>query len=181
MTEAARRPPATPAFRFEAQDPERYRRTSRRVGLAMAAQLLVFGLLFSQLLVRVLGSGIWVNALGVALGVVATGLIFAWLRGQPWMGEVRYVWRLKQQLSRLSAHLPALRRGLADDDPRALDALAFYHQGMTQLAELEGRTLDDDAEALAERLEVRRRRAACHLPERVDGFEPRDLEAFRRG
>ncbi|WP_192035428.1 DUF3087 family protein [Halomonas sp. YLGW01] len=104
-------------FRFEAHDPETYRRQSRRVAIAMAALFLVLGLCFSQLLTRTLGSSVWLNALGGLLGLLVTAGLAARLKERALMAEVRYGWRLKQALSRVSAHLPTLRRGLADDEP----------------------------------------------------------------
>jgi hypothetical protein len=168
-------------FQFEAHDPETYRRKARMITLAMAGQLIVFGLVFSQLLIATFGSRFWLNALGVLLGLLATSLVFAVLRERPWMAEMRYVWRLKHLLSRVSGYLPALRRGMAEGNPTALDVLAFYHQGMAQLAELNGRTLDDDAELLAEREALRLSRRERQLPERVRGLDPEDLAAFRKG
>jgi hypothetical protein len=97
------------------------------------------------------------------------------------MAEMRYVWQLKHHLSRVSAYLTALRRGMVEDNDPALDLLAFYHQGMAQLAELNGRTLDDDSELLAERQTLKIARRKRGLPERVEGFDPEDLRAFRKG
>lgn len=168
-------------FTFEHHDPETYRRKARFISLAMAGQLIVFALVFSQLLALAFGGGFWFNVLGVALGLVATSLVFAVLRERPWMREMRYVWQLKHHLSRVSAYLPALRRGMGEENVTALDVMAFYHQGMAQLAELNGRTLDDDAELIAERETVRLARKAQGLDERVDGFDPHDLSAFKRG
>ncbi|MEQ5800860.1 DUF3087 family protein [Halomonas sp. H10-9-1] len=168
-------------FQFEEHDPETYRRKGRFISLAMAGQLAVFGLVFAQLLQAAFDGGFWLNVLGVVLGLVATSLVFAVLRERPWMAEVRYVWQLKHHLSRVSGYLPALRRAVEEGNDTALDLLAFYHQGMVQLAELNGRTLDDDAEAVAQRMKVRLAREARGLPERVDGFDPHDLAAFRRG
>lgn len=168
-------------FRFEHHDPETYRRKARMISVAMAAQLVIFGLLFSQLLTRTFGSSLWLNALGVLLGLLATSLVFVVLRDRPWMTEIRYVWQLKHHLSQVSGYLPALRRGLEEDNDNALGVLSFYHRGMHQLAELNGRTPDDDAERLAERLEVRQRREEKGLPLEVDGLDPEDLRAFRKG
>ncbi|PRY70874.1 Protein of unknown function (DUF3087) [Halomonas ventosae] len=168
-------------FQFEDHDPETYRRKGRFISLAMAGQLVVFGLVFVQLLQAAFAGGFWLNVLGVLLGLVATSLVFAVLRERPWMAEVRYVWQLKHQLSRVSGYLPALRRGMAEGNDTAMAVLAFYHQGMAQLAELNGRTLDDDAELLAEREVVRAARRERGLPERVAGLDPHDLDAFRKG
>lgn len=168
-------------FQFEDHDPETYRRKGRFISLAMAGQLIVFGLVFVQLLQAAFDGGLWLNVLGVLLGLVATSLVFAVLRERPWMVEVRYVWQLKHQLSRVSGYLPALRRGMAEGNDTALAVLAFYHQGMAQLAELNGRTLDDDAELLSEREVVQAARRERGLPERVSGLDPHDLDAFRKG
>ncbi|MDN3521373.1 DUF3087 family protein [Halomonas ramblicola] len=167
-------------FQFEAHDPATYRRKARFISLAMAGQLIVFGLVFAQLLQLAFDGGFWLNVLGVLLGLLATSLVFAVLRERPWMAEVRYAWQLKHQLSRVSGYLPALRRAMEEGNDTALGVLAFYHQGMAQLAELNGRTLDDDAERLAERTRVRLARQERGLPERVEGFDPEDLAAFRR-
>ncbi|WP_280546346.1 MULTISPECIES: DUF3087 family protein [unclassified Halomonas] len=168
-------------FQFEDHDPEAYRRKGKLISLAMAGQLIVCGLVFSQLLQAAFDGGFWLNVLGVLLGLVATSLVFVVLRERPWMTEMRYVWQLKHRLSRVSGYLPALRRGMAEGHDTALAVLAFYHQGMAQLAELNGRTLDDDAELLAEREVVRAARREHGLPERVSGLDLHDLEAFRRG
>jgi hypothetical protein len=168
-------------FTFEHHDPETYRRKARLISVAMAGQLVVFGLVFSQLLTTLFGSSFWLNALGVLLGLIATSLVFAVLRERPWMTEMRYVWQLKHYLSRVSSYLPALRREVEQGNDVALHLLTFYHQGMAQLAELNGRTLDDDEELLAERMKLRQLRAEKGLPERVDGFDPDDLAAFKRG
>ncbi|SFU58988.1 DUF3087 family protein [Halomonas korlensis] len=168
-------------FHFEEHDPEHYRRKAKIISVAMAAQLIVFGLVFSQLLTAIFEGGFWWNVLGVLLGLVATSLVFAVLRERPWMREMRYVWQLKHHLSRVSAYLPALRRGMGEGNETALALLAFYHQGMAQLAELNGRTMDDDAELLAEREVVRKARRERGLPERVEGLDPQDLAAFRKG
>ncbi len=163
-------------FRFEAHDPEAYRRQSRRASIAMAALFLVLGLCFSQLLTWAFGSSVWLNALGVLLGLLITSGLIAVLKERPFMAQVRYGWRLKQSLSRVSAHLPALRRALADDDPAALEVLSFYYQGIAELSHLDGRSLDDDGERLAERLAIQQRRREAGLPERVPGFDERRLK-----
>ncbi|KAA0012112.1 DUF3087 family protein [Billgrantia pellis] len=167
-------------FAFEHHDPETYRRKARIISVVMAAQLIVFGVLFAQLLTATFGSSLWLNALGVLLGLFATSMIFAVLRERPWMREMRYVWQLKHHLSRLSGYLATLRREAEQGNDVALHLLTFYHQGMVQLAELNGRTLDDDGELLAERLRLRQQREEKGLPERVDGFDPHDLDAFRK-
>ncbi|MDN6323167.1 MAG: hypothetical protein L0J73_11015, partial [Halomonas sp.] len=58
--------------------------------------------------------------------------------------------------------------------------LTFYHQGMTQLAELNGRTTDDDAERLAEKMQVKIKREEQGLPPQVKDFDTQDLQAFKR-
>ncbi|MEX0744958.1 MAG: DUF3087 family protein [Phycisphaeraceae bacterium] len=167
-------------FHFEDHDPAHYRRKAKIISVAMAAQLIVFGLVLSQLLTAVFEGGFWWNVLGVLLGLVATSLVFAVLRERPWMAEMRYVWQLKHYLSRVSGYLATLRRAVDEGNDVALHLLTFYHQGMAQLAELNDRTLDDDSELLAERLRLRQLRREKGHPEQVDGFDPEDLAAFRK-
>lgn len=167
-------------FTFEDHDPETYRRKARIISVAMAGQLIVFGLVFAQLLTTAFGSSLWLNALGVFLGLMATSLVFAVLRERPWMAEMRYVWQLKHHLSRVSSYLGTLRGAVEEGNDVALHLLTFYHQGMAQLAELNGRTLDDDSELMAERRHLRQLRRDKGLPPQVDGFDPEDLRAFRK-
>ncbi|MFI8751401.1 DUF3087 family protein [Vreelandella lionensis] len=168
------------AFSLEQHDPETYRRKARIISIAMAGQLIIFGLLFSMLLTTTFGSSVWLNALGVLLGLLATSAMFAALRERPWMTEMRYVWQLKHHLSRISSYLQPLRRAVEEDNRLALDILTFYHQGMAQLAELNGRTTDDDAERLAEKMQVKVKREALGLPKEVTTFDPHDLSAFKQ-
>ena len=168
------------AFSLEQHDPASYQRKARIISVAMAGQLIIFGLLFSMLLTTTFGSSVWLNALGVLLGLLAPSAMFAALRERPWMTEVRYVWQLKHHLSRISSYLQPLRRAVEEDNRLALDILTFYHQGMAQLAELNGRTTDDDAERLAEKMQVKVKREALGLPKEVTTFDPHDLSAFKQ-
>ena len=168
------------AFSLEQHDPASYQRKARIISVAMAGQLIIFGLLFSMLLTTTFGSSVWLNALGVLLGLLATSAMFAALRERPWMTEVRYVWQLKHHLSRISSYLQPLRSAVEEDNRLALDLLTFYHQGMAQLAELNGRTTDDDAERLAEKMQVKVKREALGLPKEVTTFDPHDLSAFKQ-
>ena len=167
-------------FQLEAYEPEVYRRKARMISVAMAGQLIIFGMLFAMLLTTTFGSSFWLNALGVLLGLLATSALFAALKDRPWMNEVRYVWQLKHHLGQISGYLSTLRREVQHDNRVALDILTFYHQGMQQLAELNGRTPDDDAERLAEKLEVKLKREELGLPSDVSRFDPQDLNAFKR-
>ncbi|MGC3872738.1 DUF3087 family protein [Halomonas sp. GXIMD04776] len=167
-------------FRFEYHDPEQFRRKSRLMAIIVAAQFIVLGLLFSQLLTAKFGSSLAMNALGVLLGLLATSVVVAVLRERPWLQDQCYAWELKHHLARVSGHLSTLREaGLEGHDPRALDLLAFYHQGMQQMAELNGRTPDDDSERLAERLRVRQARESLNMPAEVSGLDPQAVKAFR--
>ena len=168
------------AFSLEQHDPASYQRKARIISVAMAGQLIIFGLLFSMLLTTTFGSSVWLNALGVLLGLLATSAMFAALRERPWMTEMRYVWQLKHHLSRISSYLQPLRRAVEEDNHLALDILTFYHQGMAQLAELNGRTTDDDGERLAEKMQVKVKREALGLPKEVTTFDPHDLSAFKQ-
>lgn len=168
-------------FTLEQHDPETYRRKARMISLAMAGQLIVFGLLFSLLLTSAFGSSLWLNALGVLLGLMATSALFAVLRERPWMTEVRYVWQLKHHLSQVSGYLSQLRKAVEDNNRTALDLMTFYHQGMAQLAELNGRTTDDDAERLAEKMQVKLKREELGLPPEITSIDTQDLQAFKRG
>ncbi|QNI01910.1 DUF3087 family protein [Halomonas sp. SH5A2] len=164
-------------FTLEPYDSTTYRRKARMITFIMVGQLLIFGLLFAMLLTATFGQSLWLNVLGGILGLLATSAMFAALRDRPWMQEVGYVWQLKQHLSRINGHLPALRQAMQEDNRTALDVLAFYHQGLAQLAEFNGRTPSDDGE----RQRVIERREALALPVQVEQFDTQDLHAFKRG
>ncbi|MDN7130847.1 DUF3087 family protein [Halomonas sp. MC140] len=168
-------------FNLEHHDPEAYRRKARMISFAMAGQLIIFGLLFSMLLTSTLGSSLWLYALGVVLGLLATSALFAVLRERPWMTEVRYVWQLKHHLSQVSGYLAPLRRAAEEHNRTALDLLTFYHQGMAQLAELNGRASNSDPERLAEKRQLKIKREEQGLPPRVESVDTQDLQAFKRG
>ncbi|MDN6179389.1 MAG: DUF3087 domain-containing protein [Halomonas subglaciescola] len=167
-------------FILQHQDAHAYRRKSRIISLVMAGQFLVLGMLFAMLLTAAFGSTLTLNALGVLLGLLATSAMFAVLKDRPWMAEVRYTWQLKHHLGQVSGYLLPLRREMENDSRTALDIVTFYHQGMAQLAELNGRTTDDDAERLAEKMQVKLKRETLQLPEHVESFNPDDLQAFKR-
>ncbi|MCZ0926220.1 DUF3087 domain-containing protein [Halomonas janggokensis] len=164
-------------FTLEPYDSHTYRRKARMITFIMVGQLLIFGLLFAMLLTATFGQSLGLNVLGGILGLLATSAMFAALRDRPWMQEVGYVWQLKQHLSRINSHLPALRQAMQEDNRTALDILAFYHQGLAQLAEYNGRAPSDDDE----RQRVNERREALALPLQVEQFDPQDLHAFKRG
>ncbi|GHC24282.1 DUF3087 family protein [Aidingimonas halophila] len=167
-------------FRFESHDPDRYRRKARIISLSMSAQVIVLAVVFSQLLSLGLDGGLWRYLTGILLALLATSLIFAILLERPWMAEMRYAWELRQRLSQVRGYLPTLRQAIEENNPTALEVLAFYHQGLEQLAALNGRTLDDDTERQAEKAVVRQRREAHGMPPTVDGFDPEDLRAFKK-
>ncbi|MBP5981563.1 MAG: DUF3087 family protein [Halomonas sp.] len=167
-------------FTLEPHDSNSYRRKARMISFAMAGQLLIFGMLFSMLLTSTFGNSLWLYALGVFLGLLATSALFAVLRERPWMAEMRYVWQLKQHLSQIKGYLPTLRRAVNDDNKAALNILTFYHQGVTQMAELNGRSPSHDTAWLAEASHIKAKREELGLSPGVDTFDSQDLHAFKR-
>ncbi|RUR34589.1 DUF3087 family protein [Vreelandella nanhaiensis] len=167
-------------FTLEQHDSHSYRRKARMISFAMTGQLIIFGMLFSMLLTSTFGSSPWLYALGIFLGLLATSALFAVLRERPWMAEMRYVWQLRQYLSQISGFLPTLRRAVEENNRAALDIVTFYHAGVTQLAELNGRTPPNDAAWLAETTHLAEKREALGLPAQVDTFDSQDLHAFKR-
>ncbi len=97
-------------FTLEQHDSHKYRRKARMISIAMAGQLIIFGMLFSMLLISTFGSSLWLYAVGIVLGLLATSALFAALRERPWMSEMRYVWQLRQHLAQIGGFLPTLRR-----------------------------------------------------------------------
>ncbi|WP_447956390.1 DUF3087 family protein [Vreelandella sp. EE7] len=167
------------AFTLQEQEPKRYRRKARMISVVMVGQLIIFGMLFSLLLSSALGSSIWTHGLGIVLGLLATSALFAGLKERPWMGEISYVWQLKNHLSRIQGYQDSLTRAVDEDNRAALDILSFYHEGVDQVAALNDK--QPDPARLQQKEHVVERRQALGLPDRVTVFDPHDLGAFTRG
>ncbi|WP_150304673.1 DUF3087 domain-containing protein [Pseudomonas saliphila] len=170
-------------FEIQPLDPEAYRKQTRRSTLIVVAIFVVSALSLSSLAVAVLGepSGnnfIW-NLAGVLTGLLLTSFIVRGLLwDKPFMAAARYGWQLKRSLMSVTNVMHQVEAGVAANDPEAMKLLRFYHQGLTQMHQLDGNTsalaeLRVESEAHRQRLE------AQGLAEDQPRLDPHWLEAVK--
>jgi hypothetical protein len=151
-------------FTLEPRNPEQFRQQTRRSNLIVMGTFVVITMILTTLSVKIFGSPEggnfrW-NLAGVIAGVVVTSAIFrlVYLQ-QPWMESARYNWQLKRSLMSLTNIMHQLKAGVEVEDPVAMKAMRFYHQGLEQMYRLENNEsaladLLPESRAHADRLEA---------------------------
>lgn len=132
-------------FEIQPFDPETYRRQTRRSTLIIAAIFVALAMLLSGLAVMVFGTpggdNFRFNAGGVLVAVLVTTLLLRQVFWpQPWMAAAVYGWRLKRSLMRVTNVMHRVKAGVLANDPLAMKLLRFYHQGLSQMHQLDGNT-----------------------------------------
>ncbi|MGC5702121.1 DUF3087 domain-containing protein [Pseudomonas sp. NFXW11] len=129
-------------FVITPQDPETYRRQTRRSTLIIALVFIALAMLFSSASVALFGQPggdnlVW-NAGGVFCGLlISAALVRQVFWKQPWMAAAVYGWRLKRSLMRVTNVMHQVTAGVAAGDPAALKLLRFYHLGLAQMHQLD--------------------------------------------
>lgn len=129
-------------FVITPQDPETYRRQTRRSTLIIALVFIALAMLFSSVAVALFGQPggdnlVW-NAAGVFTGLlISAALLRSVFWSKPWMAAAVYGWRLKRSLMRVTNVMHQVTAGVAAGDPAALKLLRFYHLGLLQMHQLD--------------------------------------------
>lgn len=129
-------------FTLEPRNPEQFRQETRKSNLIVMGTFAVTAMILATLSVKIFGSPEggnfrW-NLAGVIAGVIVTTAIFRlFYMRQPWMESARYNWRLKRSLMSLTNIMHQLKAGVEAQDPVAMKAMRFYHQGLEQMYRLE--------------------------------------------
>ena len=129
-------------FEIQPQNPETYRQQTRRSTLIIAVIFIALAMLLSSLAVMLFGTPggdnfRW-NAGGVALAVVVLAALFKLtLWSQPWMSAAVYGWQLKRALMSITNVMHQVEAGVKAGNPDAMKLLRFYHQGITQMYQLD--------------------------------------------
>jgi hypothetical protein len=129
-------------FTLEPRNPEQFRQETRKSNLIVMGTFAVIAMILATLSVKIFGSPEggnfrW-NLAGVIAGVIVTTAIFRlFYLQQPWMESARYNWQLKRCLMRLTNIMHQLKAGVEVEDPVAMKAMRFYHQGLEQMYRLE--------------------------------------------
>ena len=173
-------------FEIQPMSPERYRKETRTITLAILAIFVLLALTSATVAVKLLGEPggdnfRW-NLLGVLTGLAGTvAIVRLKLWSTPWMAPAVYGWRLKRSLMRVTNQMHQVKAGIEAKDPAAMKLLRFYHLGVTQMHQLDGnlselsqmvREIDQHREAMeAQRLDVDQSRLDPNWLEAVKGFK----------
>jgi len=126
-------------------DKTTYRKRLNRVIVAIIIILLVFTLGSSTLLIKLLGepggSNFILNLIGLGIGASIIGFLFYRYNHHPYLYEVMYVWRLKQELNRIYRKTAKLKLAVEENNPDALIIMNFSLKGSEQLYELDDNDL----------------------------------------
>ena len=126
-------------------DKPTYRKRLNRVIVAIIIILLVSTLGSSTLLIELFGesggSNFTLNLIGLGVGAGIIGLLFYRYNRHPYLYEVMYVWRLKQELNRIYRKTAKLKLAVEENNPDALIIMNFSLKGSEQLYELDDNDL----------------------------------------
>lgn len=129
-------------FELQAIDPKVYRQQTRKSTYIIMAIFAVLGLTFARLSLHFLGpynnNPFVLNMIGALFGLFLTfWIIKQFYLDSDWMKEAMYAWRLKRTLMKISNKMAPLQQAIAEDDPRAVQIMRFYHLGLKQMNQLE--------------------------------------------
>lgn len=130
-------------FEIKTQNPETYRRQTRRSTLIIALIFAVLAVGLSVVAVKLFGEpggdNFYLNLGGVIVGLVITVALVRFIFwSQPWMAPAVYGWQLKRSLMRVTNVMHQVTAGVSVNDPNAMKLLRFYHLGLTQMHQLDG-------------------------------------------
>lgn len=122
-----------------------YRKRLNIVIGVVIASVLIISLGVSSLFISLIGdtdgSNFNLNLAGVVIAVVVVGFSLFCVRDKPYMDEVLYVWRLKQELNLIYRNTEKLKAAVDVNDHKAL-IIAYYNlKGSIQLYELDDNDL----------------------------------------
>ena len=173
-------------FEIQPMSPERYRKETRTITLAILAIFVLLALTSATVAVKLFGEPggdnfRW-NLLGVLTGLAGTvAIVRLKLWSTPWMAPAVYGWRLKRSLMRVTNQMHQVKAGIEAKDPAAMKLLRFYHLGVTQMHQLDGnlselsqmvREIDQHREAMeAQGLDIEQSRLDPNWLEAVKGFK----------
>ncbi|MCY0967198.1 DUF3087 family protein [Parathalassolituus penaei] len=155
-----------------------YKKRLNRLQGSMVVALFVLGLGLAELYRFLWANGessTFLNAAGVATALILVGGAVYRIRHQPWMSDIVYMWRLKQELNRIYRRSARLEKALAENQYEALCAQYFSLHGSRHLYVTEDNTLtlpelDEKIAAFDERLQ------SLGMTISIDDYEPSMLD-----
>ena len=130
-----------------------YKQRLNRFQGGLVVMLFVVGLAASSLYIELFGnpagSNFIYNLAGVITAVLSAIALFSAIKEKPYMAEIRYVWKLKQELNRIYRASRKLEAALQDEQnsevfQTALVIRYFSLHGSRHLYQLEDNTLTLD-------------------------------------
>lgn len=122
-----------------------YRKRLNRVIAAVIVTLMALALGCSTLLIILFGelggSNFMLNLIGVVMAASLVGLILRRVSARPYMREVMYVWRLKQELNRIYRNTAKIKAAAETNNLNALIITNFNLKASIQLYELDDNDL----------------------------------------
>ncbi len=126
-------------------DKKRYRKHLNIVIVSFIATLLIFSLIFGQLLILSFAqegiSNFRYNLLGVLLSLLGCAAVLHTIKHSDFFKEVYYVWRVKQIQNLIYRKLRKVKAAAKNDDINAFIVLSFYYQSLKQVYQLDDNTL----------------------------------------
>jgi len=132
-------------------DKQDYRKKINTVIIGFVSSLAVMAVGFGAILIHLFGSQVTVsgestgnfhlNLIGVIIAVAVNSFSLNKLKGQPYLKEVVYVWRLKNIHNRIYRKLKKIKKEAQQGNRIALQVLYFYYMTQKQVFELDNNTL----------------------------------------
>jgi len=126
----------------------RYRKHLNMARIVATAVLIAFALFYGQVLIHFFAEpdkdNFKLNLAGVILGVISLLVVFNLIRRHPYLVEVMYVWKLKQENNKIYRKLHHIQTALSDSDNTNIDAITilnYYYAASKQLYHLDNNTL----------------------------------------
>jgi len=122
-----------------------YRKCLNKVIACVITALLIIALGVSTLLIHFIGqqdsSNFTLNLIGVCIAISIVGAALYRIRVLPFMSEVLYVWRLKQELNAIYRQSAKLKSAVELNNNNALIVTYYNLKGSIQLYELDDNDL----------------------------------------
>lgn len=143
-------------------DKTTYRKNLNKVIACTVVALLIIALGVSSLLIHFVGkegeSNFILNLIGVCISAGIVGTVLYRIRLAPFMSEVFYVWRLKQEINVIYRHSAKLKPALERNNRNALIVAYYNFKASIQLYELDDNDLTlssirEDLLALEEKIQ----------------------------
>lgn len=132
-------------MKIEDIDKSRYRKHLNKVIVIAGLSFAALSLLLAQATIFFFtdreGSHFAINLGGVIVAMIIVGTVLNKVKHHPFMYEVYYVWRLKQQINYITRKLRAVEAAAQDNQVEAIHTLLFYYRACRQLYLLDDNTI----------------------------------------